>query len=173
MAPRSTVAFLLVVLSLISLSVSSAICNGTSYRLRTELKPNQESKAHYNGLYLRSYHTGAGLGDAVLGSTPGDTIGCLTPNPPIETYSPWAPNFQTFDIGNDFPWHMIMGPSNSYQAWTTVQISAAGTPSDGFFINATGLQWSTVSPEPKYLSLEIFGGWFGMLSSPSNIELTR
>lgn len=36
------------------------------YYLKTKLKPNQSGKEDYAGLYVSSYHTGAGLSDATL-----------------------------------------------------------------------------------------------------------
>ena len=35
------------------------------YHLKTKLKPGQAGKQRFDGLYLESYHTGAGLDDAV------------------------------------------------------------------------------------------------------------
>ena len=40
--------------------------NTQEYRLMTRLKPNQRGKDRYGGLYVQTYHTGAGLSDAVL-----------------------------------------------------------------------------------------------------------
>lgn len=79
---------------LVSSVLSDSICVWTSYRLRTQVKPNQPSKG--GGMYARSYYTKAGLGDAVLVYEQSNgTIGCLTPNPPNETSSVWAPKTQT------------------------------------------------------------------------------
>lgn len=48
-------------------SQAGGIKNNTQeYYLKTKLKPNQRGKARYDGLYLETYHTGAGLSDAVL-----------------------------------------------------------------------------------------------------------
>lgn len=64
--------FLFTVLTLSTLiaaafSQADGIKNTTQeYYLKTKLKPNQRGKARYDGLYLQTYHTGAGLSDAVL-----------------------------------------------------------------------------------------------------------
>ena len=44
------------------------------FKLKTNLKPNQAGKGRFKNLYLESYHTGAGLDDAVLISTPRNPI---------------------------------------------------------------------------------------------------
>lgn len=50
-----------------ALAQAGSIKNNTQeYHLMTKLKPNQRNKGRYGGLYLQTYHTGAGLSDAVL-----------------------------------------------------------------------------------------------------------
>jgi hypothetical protein len=56
---------------------------------------------------------------------------------------------------------------NLYAAWQPVRINAGGgsTTSDygietGFFINETGLQWSSV-PSDVSSAEDVFGGWLG------------
>lgn len=70
-----------------------------------------------------------------------------------------------FDFGNDFPWGLSMAENtNFYAAWQPVRVNAgvSGTqPSvSGFFINETGLQWTTALNAPGTFNDE-FGGWIG------------
>ena len=62
---------------------------------------------------------------------------------------------------------------NFYAAWQPVRINVGGgsTSSDygietGFFINSTGLQWSS-SPGNAGAAQDEFGGWLGMCSASS------
>ncbi|OQO09593.1 hypothetical protein B0A48_04995 [Cryoendolithus antarcticus] len=112
--------------------------NATSptYKLRADLKPGQPDKIAYDGVYLSSYHTGAGLNDAVFYSKdPADGI---------------------------FPWSMLMALNTAtYAAWEPVRIDAgeggisARGWGDGFSINGTGLQWSSSTTEET----NSFAGW--------------
>ncbi|KAK6428420.1 hypothetical protein LTR95_015439 [Oleoguttula sp. CCFEE 5521] len=114
----------------------------TNYRLRADLKPGQPDKTVYDGLYLSSYHTGAGLNDAVFYSKdPSDGI--------VGQLNGTNGTAQTFNLGTAFPWSMFMVPyASTYAAWQPVRIDAGeGGHSDrglggGFFINGTGLQWA-------------------------------
>ncbi|KAK4987052.1 hypothetical protein LTR66_001544 [Elasticomyces elasticus] len=134
------------------------------YLLRTEVKPHQRGKSRFNNLWVVSSHTGAGLGDAVLyPDKPHAIKGFLNatnvtiPNSDGEFYAN-----QEFDLGNPFPWTMYMDDVNFYAAWEPVRINAGfGAPNypySGFFINNTGLQWTT-SPGGSE-GQNGFGGWF-------------
>ena len=70
---------------------------------------------------------------------------------------------QLFDLGNDFPWGLVMVPNQDfYAAWQPVQLNAGASGSafdvSGFFINETGLQW-TSNPDQVGTDTDEFGGW--------------
>ncbi|KAK6431889.1 hypothetical protein LTR95_011942 [Oleoguttula sp. CCFEE 5521] len=125
-----------------------------TYKLRADLKPGQPDKTAYDGLYLSSYHTGAGLNDALFYSRdPADGIlGSLNGT------------VQGFNLGTTFPWSMLMALSTAtYAAWEPVRIdvgqggiSARGW-GDGFFINGTGLQWTSSTTGDE--ETNSFAGW--------------
>ncbi|OQO05631.1 hypothetical protein B0A48_09723 [Cryoendolithus antarcticus] len=117
-----------------------------TYKLRADLKPGQPGrpdKTAYDGLYLSSYHTGAGLNDAVFYSKdPADGI--------------------VGSLNGTFPWSMLMALNTAtYAAWEPVRIDAgeggisARGWGNGFFINDTGLQWSSSTSEET----NSFAGW--------------
>lgn len=48
------------------LAVEAAVKNSSiEYYLQTKVKPGQSGKSRFDGLWVESYHTGAGLNDAV------------------------------------------------------------------------------------------------------------
>ena len=63
-----------------------------------------------------------------------------------------------FDLGNGYPYTMQVVDVNSYAAWEPVRInSAADSGTGAFYINATGLQWTSApvgSPRGN-----TFDGW--------------
>ena len=78
---------------------TNATNNGTitppsRYHLQTKVKGSGNSDK--DGLYVSAYHTGAGENDATLGT--------------IDIASPGYLNGtnQTFDLGSDFPWGLVM-----------------------------------------------------------------
>ncbi|RMX88652.1 hypothetical protein D0869_01466 [Hortaea werneckii] len=123
------------------------------YNLQTCLKPGQAGKERFEGLWLVSYHTGAGLGDATF----------IEERTAAAAKGFWSRSM-AFNLGNAFPWQMIMAQNvNFYADWQPVRINAGlGTSSfgttSGFYINDTGLQWSS-SPGSSLSSLNAFGGW--------------
>ncbi|KAK4494157.1 hypothetical protein PRZ48_014455 [Zasmidium cellare] len=71
---------------------------------------------------------------------------------------------QVFDLGNPFPWGLVMVPYETfYTQWQPVEINAGAVGSSytvsGFFINETGLQW-TSNPNSIGGGSDSFGGWF-------------
>lgn len=72
---------------------------------------------------------------------------------------------QLFDLGNEFAWGLEMAQNTEfYAAWQPVRMNAgvSGTDQDvdGFFLNETGLQWTTTPATPGG-SNDVFGGWLG------------
>ena len=72
---------------------------------------------------------------------------------------------QEFDLGTSFPWMLEMATNTVfYSAWQPVRLNAGGYSSDpsasGFFLNETGLQWSS-TPDAPGASGDTFGGWLG------------
>lgn len=78
-----------------------------NYQLKTCLKPNQPGKERFDNLWLFSYHTGAGLGDATLSATGRNqsAVGYLSPT--NQTSSTGQEYYdQIMNLGNAFPWSM-------------------------------------------------------------------
>lgn len=104
----------------------------TQYLLRTQLV---NGPTRFNDLYVESYHTGAGLSDATLSpSTEYAVKGFLN-----STSTEWQ-----IDLGNPFPWGLIMYGDTNYAAWDPVLINAGGG-SVGFYFDegaAPGLLWN-------------------------------
>lgn len=149
----------------VTLALPTALNTSAEYNLKTCLKPGQTGKERYESLWLESYHTGAGLSDATFASTRSNVsaAGYLSAT---NVTSPSGQIFydQAFNLGNDFPWQMIMAENvNFYAAWEPVRINAGlGSGGDsgltgGFFINGTGLQWSSNAGENA--ANDAFGGW--------------
>lgn len=72
-------------------------------------------------------------------------------------------NVQNFNLGSVFPWYMEMVENEVfYAAWQPVRINAGtgGTSSEnsGFFVNNTGLQWTSLPGTPGAVG-DTFGGW--------------
>lgn len=107
------------------------------------------------------YHVGAGQSDVVFSDEPplgNASLAFTNVTANGTTYSN-----QLFDLGNDFPWGLVMVPIEQfYSAWQPVELNAGATGSrydvTGFFINETGLQW-TSSPEQVGTENDQFGGW--------------
>jgi hypothetical protein len=72
----------------------------STYHLKTRTTDPSSDK---NGLYVSSYHTGAGLSDAVLTSNKTHASRCFL----NDTY-------MLFDFGPDVPWGMNMGEATNY-----------------------------------------------------------
>lgn len=81
----------------------AALNDTQQYRLKSELKPGQRNKRLFENMYLYSYHTGAGLGDATFSRNGSAGItGFLNAT---NTSTADAPNYmQEFDLGTGFPW---------------------------------------------------------------------
>jgi hypothetical protein len=114
-----------------------------------------------------SYHTGAGYGDATFLPNATSGINGFLNQTNTTTGTPdGTPLYnQEFDLGNDWPWQLEMAANtNFYAAWQPVRVRAGGGYSDsyisGFFINETGLQW-TSTPERPGVRDDGFGGWLG------------
>ncbi|MCJ1432132.1 hypothetical protein MMC27_001488 [Xylographa pallens] len=140
---------------------TSVVPTGREYYLKTT-----STAPAFSDLYLSAYHTGAGFNDAVLIPT-NSTTGYNTTNfPGIVGFL--NVTSQEFNLGNAFPWGMVMNPSDTYEAWLPVQINA-GTGSDGFYFNNTdgtgvdGLKWVDGWPyELAGNKNNDFAGWLGM-----------
>jgi len=107
-----------------------------SYYLRTKVVngAHKDTGSNKTGLYVYSYHTGAGLGDAALSRN--KTVawqGHLNGTQQLMTYS-----------GNkDSPWPLSVYDV-PYQEWNKVTISISEIPvyNAGFFFNSSGLQYN-------------------------------
>ncbi|CAD6563581.1 MAG: hypothetical protein ASARMPRED_000070 [Alectoria sarmentosa] len=111
--------------STVNSTTNGTITPPSRYYLQTRVKDHGSSDK--NGLYVSTYHTGAGFNDATLGSIEIAAAGFLN-----ETY-------QQFDLGDPFPWGMNIAGNVDDGAWDFVQINV-GLGSSGFFFNESGLQ---------------------------------
>ncbi|CAI7630277.1 hypothetical protein N7533_004067 [Penicillium manginii] len=96
-----------------------------------------ENDAH-NDLYLYSYHTGAGLSDAVFSDGTANSAHISLNGTEAQV-----------DLGNTFSWGIIASGDNSYSNWESVEINA-GTSSKGFSIKNGNFIWTREDG---------FGGW--------------
>ncbi|KAK8165475.1 hypothetical protein IWX90DRAFT_485041 [Phyllosticta citrichinensis] len=119
--------------------------NGPEFRLQTRLvDQNDTTKSAYSGLYLTTYHTGAGLSDVVFVAN--ETRGAKAFL--NESVPDTAPGGQLeFDFGNDFPWGLRLG-YEPYSKWSSV-IVQAGLGDQGFVYGDQGLVYN----------LTQFAGW--------------
>ncbi|OAP61616.1 hypothetical protein AYL99_03819 [Fonsecaea erecta] len=106
------------------------------YLLQTKVVngAHKDSGTNKTDLWLYSYHTGAGLGDAALSSNKSWAWqGYLNESQQLFTY--------TGNLGGPWPLSIGYGP---YQQWNQVGISIAGITSlyAGFFFNSSGLQFN-------------------------------
>lgn len=116
---------------------------GPRYRLRTNVRDYAQAGGNatrFNGLYPITYHTGAGLNDAVL------TPYCVSG---VEGYI--DANQWVFDLGTPFPWALALGPPQPYQSWNNVMINA-GQGSPDFDLDYV-----------KGLTGRANAGWYGWL----------
>jgi hypothetical protein len=124
---------------------------------RTYVLKTNSSNPAFSNLYLESYHSGAGTGDAVLVPGGSKFNGFLNGT------------YQEFDFGNPFPWGIYMIDS-FYGSWFPVQINV-GHGSAGFYFNdtdgtsKTGLKW--VDGWPYQLAGDKFNEWNGWLGECS------
>ncbi|KAK4544399.1 hypothetical protein LTR36_004290 [Oleoguttula mirabilis] len=119
------------------------------YNIRTCLKPGQPGKARFDNLWLDDYHTGAGLSDAVFFPTRTNVTAAGYLYPTNQTSAAGQKYYyQAFNLGNPFPWQLVMAfNTNFYAAWQPVRVNAGlgggdtTGESSGFFLNSTGLQY--------------------------------
>ncbi|KIW68618.1 hypothetical protein PV04_04552 [Phialophora macrospora] len=106
------------------------------YYLRTKVVngAHKDTGSNKTNLYVYSYHTGAGLGDAALSSNKSIAWqGYLNGTQQLMTYT-------NNTIG---PWPLSV-QNGFYQEWNQVTISISDTPTynAGFFFNSSGLQYN-------------------------------
>jgi len=105
-----------------------------SYYLRTKVAngAHKDTGSNKTNLYVYSYHTGAGLGDAALSSNKSIAWhGHLNGTRQLMTYT-----------GNTLgPWPLSVQDA-PYQEWNQVSLSIVGNPTYGFFFNSSGLQYN-------------------------------
>jgi len=106
------------------------------YYLRTKVVngAHKDTGSNKTNLYLYSYHTGAGLGDAGLSSNKSIAM---------EGYLNGTQQLMTYPNNSIGPWPLAV-QDGFYQEWNQVTISIAGynTYDTGFFFNSSGLQYN-------------------------------
>lgn len=129
------------------------------FYLRTDLKVEDPSKERFNGLYLYSYHTGAGLSDVTFAAnkTAYAAQGWIN-------YTSGDVGQLTFNLHTAFPWTMSADYS-SYRQFSPMYINAGQGGPQGFYINETGLVWNDNYKLGTNASESSFGGWLGKAAS--------
>lgn len=136
-------------LSLITSVLSAGHNNSREFLLRTQLKPGQPRKTRFDGLYLETYHTGAGFNDAVFSWQKNANSGS-------HFYLNGTELDAEFD--DEYIWSMQPAPNaNFYASWEPVRINAIGEGAAGFSISRTGLEWESDPSQGQ----TVFLGWFG------------
>lgn len=146
--------YLAALLPFISLALAAPVTDATStapkkFILKTVVTSGNKNKGN---LYIESYHTGAGLGDAVLTAQSNYTYPAFLNNTSLQ-----------FDFGTDYPWALSLAGAANYAFWESVQLNV-GTGVQGFYFNDTdgtgrkGLKWNSEYPAPP-AKINEFLGW--------------
>ncbi|GAB7337885.1 hypothetical protein MBLNU457_4276t1 [Dothideomycetes sp. NU457] len=143
-----------------AMAAPTALNTTREFKLISIVKPGQDDKCAFDGLYLTSYHTGAGISDATF--TPHLNVSASAFLNETSSLGPAQAATATyplnFDLGTTYPWTAEVANANNYAAWEPVRIEAGGIANNfgAFYINDTGLQWAS---SPKDMSYDQFGGW--------------
>lgn len=110
-----------------------------SFLIKTCLQPNQTSSSNvsrFEDLYLTSYHTGAGLNDAVLTANASTGIHAFFNTSSV---APTANNSASLEfVGGAFPYAFV--PTiPTYAGWGFVEINAGNT---GAWVDKGSLRWT-------------------------------
>ncbi|KAK4895383.1 hypothetical protein LTR27_006447 [Elasticomyces elasticus] len=156
---------------LLSALITTATCKSVNttreYNLETRLKPHHAGKKRFDKLYLHTSSIGNDTSDAVFYDD-NDYFSAKGFLSPVTNSTVADDNFQEFDEGTDGAYVMTMvEAAGYYAAWQSVRLrlvepgyttSSPDAMENGFFINATGLQW-TSAPGQAGTSQDSFGGW--------------
>lgn len=116
--------------------------------------PNAHS--HFDGTFVYPIHTGAGTNDVQLVAQ-----GNPEKEDPISAFINGTQ--LQFDFPNSpAPFLASLPTEVQYSAWQAVEINSIDGDSYGqFFLNSTGLQWSSIAPGKGKVGgpLDEFGGW--------------
>ncbi|CDM35786.1 hypothetical protein DTO013E5_9231 [Penicillium roqueforti] len=131
--------FLTCLLMLATSAIAAPITNTTKVSKQFHLKSSGATNANHNNLYVYSYHTGAGLSDAVLTSD-------------VSIASPIYLNGTNavVDLKTEFSWGLIATGDTNYASWEPIVINAGSGGSAGYSIKGDAFQWSENNG---------FGGW--------------
>ncbi|KAK0508166.1 hypothetical protein JMJ35_009250 [Cladonia borealis] len=108
-------------------STDTTVTQPDQYYLKTCVKGTGNQAKE--GLYVTSYHTGAGTSDVTLEGIDVASVGFLNGT------------HQQFDYDTPFPWGLQMGGDDNYAAWEFALINAS-YGDEGFYFNKSGLQWN-------------------------------
>lgn len=131
----------------LSTTTSTGLPDQTVYLLKAVVTQGAVTQ---NNLYISSFHTGAGLGDAVM-SPKANALPVF-----------FNGTYVQFQAKTPFPWSFDMSGSTSYIGWAPVRINA-GMGSSGFYFNnndgnGTGLKWNEGNGT---MNTNRFKGWLG------------
>ncbi|KAH8703451.1 hypothetical protein BGW36DRAFT_369363 [Talaromyces proteolyticus] len=114
-----------IVLTAASLA-ASVIAAPNEFRIKTV-----SSSASKNGLYVESYHTGAGLADPVLTTSTANAGKFYLNNTYLQQ-----------DIGQEFSYGFELGGATNYAGWEFVEVNAGqGVP--GFVVQNGNIVWNS------------------------------
>jgi len=146
-----------------SASVGEAVNASRKFYLHTQVKANQDGKERFDDLWLYAYHTGAGTNDAVLSKNKTHAIAGFLSDSDIATPDGDPLYGVKFDLDSstgNITWGLEPEIAvNIYAAWQPVRIDVGVEPGEysAFFVNETGLQWTTSTTGIP----DSFGGWYG------------
>lgn len=143
-----------------------AIQNTTQeFKLQAVPKAGLSGYKQHEGLWLQSYHTGAGENDVVL--RPNETQS----NVAFLNYTEGTTGRVIFNPGADYPSGFVAAQTPNYAAWTPMNINSISPGDQGFFFNESGLQWNGGYFANTTKPYNSWAGWLGMSNVCPGIEI--
>ncbi|KAK5730799.1 hypothetical protein LTR15_000737 [Elasticomyces elasticus] len=153
--------------ALIATATCESINTTQEYHIKTRLKPHQSGKKRFDKLYLYTWFGVSNTNVVVFES--GKDEYCPRASLSSTANSTIADdNSQHLSVGTDYSYVMAMvEAADSDAAWQAVSLrdemsgyitSSPNAIENGFFINSTGLQW-TSTPGKAGTPEDSFGGW--------------
>jgi len=128
----------------------------SAFQLIASVQPGQDVAIteQIDGLYINPYHIGAAMNDVVFTSTPSQ-------EPTFLNGTSLQFNFTTSTSGYNIPYSLTLPIEVEYSAWQPTRANVGfGDSFGGFYINGTGLQYTTdVAFNTTTASDNEFGGW--------------
>lgn len=129
----------------------------TAFQLVASVKPGQDvaTTEQMNGLYLNPYHVGAAENDVVFDSHPSNEPTYLN-----GTNLQFNFTSSTGSSGYNIPYSLTLPIEVEYASWQPTKANVGfGDNYGGFWINATGLQWTSDAAMNTTAKDNEFSGW--------------